>query len=43
MPEGFLQKGLKELHIGDGAELKVVDDLVADDFFSESILEVGVE
>lgn len=43
MPKGFLQKGLKEFHVGDGAEFQVVDDLVLVDFFSELVLEVGVK
>lgn len=43
MSEGFLQKSLEELHVGDGAKLEVVNDLVAVDFLSELVLEVGVE
>lgn len=43
MPKGFLQKSLKEFHAGDGAELQVVDDLLAGDFFSELVLEVGIQ
>lgn len=43
MPKSFLQERLKELHTGDGSKLKIVNDLVADDFFSELVLKVRIK